>query len=109
MKFKIVLWLVVPAIALAAAMRSAPDRGAQPPQAPIASTASASVEAKPPTIADVARAAGELPRLHSLLVSHRGNLVLQHYAKGFRATRLANIKSASKSVICASTSDRTSG
>ena len=101
MKFKIVLWLVVPAIALAAAMRSAPDRGAQPPQAPIASTASASVEAKPPTIADVARAAGELPRLHSLLVSHRGNLVLQHYAKGFRATRLANIKSASKSVISA--------
>jgi CubicO group peptidase (beta-lactamase class C family) len=44
-------------------------------------------------------AAATLPQLHSLLVSHRGALVLEHYAPGHRATRLANIKSASKSII----------
>ncbi len=44
-------------------------------------------------------AAAALPQLHSLLVSHRGALVLEHYAPGHPATRLANIKSASKSVI----------
>ena len=46
------------------------------------------------------RAAAEsLPRLHSLLVSHRGGLVFEYYARGHGAARLANIKSASKSVI----------
>jgi CubicO group peptidase (beta-lactamase class C family) len=44
-------------------------------------------------------AAAALPRLHSLLVSQRGTLALEYYAPGFNATRLANIKSASKSVI----------
>ncbi|HXW05643.1 MAG TPA: serine hydrolase [Vicinamibacterales bacterium] len=48
---------------------------------------------------DAGRAASELPRLHSLLVSWRGQLVLEHYAPGTRASRLANIKSASKSII----------
>jgi CubicO group peptidase (beta-lactamase class C family) len=47
------------------------------------------------------KAAGDLPRLHSLLVSWRGNLVLERYYNGARATRPANIKSASKSVISA--------
>jgi CubicO group peptidase (beta-lactamase class C family) len=46
-------------------------------------------------------AAATLPRLHSLLVSHRGQLTLEYYAKGHSATRLANIKSASKSIIAA--------
>jgi CubicO group peptidase (beta-lactamase class C family) len=45
--------------------------------------------------------AGELPRLHSLLVSWRGTLVLERYYNGARATRPANIKSASKSIISA--------
>ena len=45
-----------------------------------------------------ASAAG-LPQLHSLLVSHRGQLVLEYYAPKHGANRLANIKSASKSVI----------
>jgi CubicO group peptidase (beta-lactamase class C family) len=45
------------------------------------------------------RAAGTLPRLHSLLVSHRGRLTLEYYAPGRSGTRLANIKSASKSII----------
>jgi CubicO group peptidase (beta-lactamase class C family) len=45
--------------------------------------------------------AKELPRLHSLLVSRRGELVLERYFNGARATRPANIKSVSKSVISA--------
>jgi len=46
-------------------------------------------------------AAAELPRLHSLLVSRHGGLVLERYFNGRRATTLANIKSASKSFISA--------
>src|SRR2546422_6551117 len=48
-----------------------------------------------------ARAAGDLPRLHSLLVSWHGNLILERYFNGARATQPANVKSASKSVISA--------
>ena len=44
-------------------------------------------------------AAAALPSLHSLLVSTEGHLVLEYYAKGYRASRVANIKSASKSII----------
>ena len=45
-------------------------------------------------------AAAALPQLHGLLVSHRGRLGLRrHYARGYSAGRLANIKSASKSII----------
>ncbi len=47
------------------------------------------------------KAATALPRLHSLLVSRRGQLVLERYFHGATASRLANIKSASKSVISA--------
>jgi CubicO group peptidase (beta-lactamase class C family) len=46
-------------------------------------------------------AAAELPRIHSLLVSWRGTLVTERYFNGFRPSRLANIKSASKSVLSA--------
>jgi CubicO group peptidase (beta-lactamase class C family) len=52
-------------------------------------------------LAAAAKAAAELPRLHSLLVSRRGELVLERYFNGARATRPANIKSASKGVISA--------
>jgi CubicO group peptidase (beta-lactamase class C family) len=45
--------------------------------------------------------AGKLTRLHSLLVSWRGETVLERYFNGAKATRLANMKSASKSVISA--------
>ena len=44
-------------------------------------------------------AAAALPRLHSLVVSHRGQTTFEYYAQGHGPTRLANIKSASKSVI----------
>jgi len=50
---------------------------------------------------EAVKAASELPRIHSLLVSLRGSLVLERYFNGRRATNLANIKSASKSVISA--------
>jgi len=48
-----------------------------------------------------AQQAASMPRLHSLLVSWRGEMVLERYFNGTRATRPANIKSASKSVISA--------
>jgi CubicO group peptidase (beta-lactamase class C family) len=51
---------------------------------------------------DAAVAEGEsMPRLHSLLVSRHGELVLERYFHGTRATGFANMKSASKSVISA--------
>lgn len=48
-----------------------------------------------------AKAASQLPRLRSLLVSHKGSVILERYYGGARATQPANIKSASKSVISA--------
>jgi CubicO group peptidase (beta-lactamase class C family) len=53
-----------------------------------------------PALAEVAKRAAGIPRLHSLVVSHRGTIVLEHYASR-RARGLSNIKSASKSVISA--------
>jgi CubicO group peptidase (beta-lactamase class C family) len=47
------------------------------------------------------KAADEIPRVHSLLISHHGELLLERYSKGIQPTRLANIKSVSKSVIAA--------
>ena len=54
-----------------------------------------------PDLESSAKAAAALPRLRSLLVSHRGELVLERYYGGARASQPANIKSASKSVISA--------
>jgi CubicO group peptidase (beta-lactamase class C family) len=51
--------------------------------------------------AGAVKAAGELPRLHSLLASWRGDVVLERYFNGARPTRAANVKSVSKSVISA--------
>ena len=45
--------------------------------------------------------AADLPRLHSLIVSRRGEILVERYYNGARATRLANIKSAAKSIISA--------
>jgi CubicO group peptidase (beta-lactamase class C family) len=55
----------------------------------------------PAALENAAKAASALPRLRSLLVSHRGTLVLERYFNGARAAQPANIKSASKSVISA--------
>jgi CubicO group peptidase (beta-lactamase class C family) len=46
-------------------------------------------------------AAAALPQLHALAVSHRGRLVFEYYAPKYGPTRLANIKSASKSIVAA--------
>ena len=51
--------------------------------------------------AGAVNAASELPRLHSLLASWRGEVVLERYFNGARAARAANVKSVSKSVISA--------
>jgi CubicO group peptidase (beta-lactamase class C family) len=50
---------------------------------------------------DAGAAGAEFRRLHSLLVSWRGELVLERYYNGKKPSSLANIKSASKSVISA--------
>ena len=67
-------------------------------------TARTAEPAKPP-LAVALDAAGDagaaMPRLHSLLVSRGGELILERYYHGARPTRLANIKSAAKSVISA--------
>ena len=57
----------------------------------------------PPAVALelAADAVADLPRAHSLLVSWRGDLMLERYFNGMRPGRLANIKSASKSIISA--------
>jgi CubicO group peptidase (beta-lactamase class C family) len=45
--------------------------------------------------------AADLPRLHSLIVSRRGEILVERYYNGARATRPANIKSAAKSIVSA--------
>lgn len=52
-----------------------------------------------PDLSSVRTAAAALPQLHSLLVSYEGKLVFEHYAPNHSGARLANIKSASKSMI----------
>jgi len=48
---------------------------------------------------DVRADAAALPQLRSLVVSHHGQIVSEYYARGVRPAGLANIKSASKSLI----------
>jgi CubicO group peptidase (beta-lactamase class C family) len=54
-----------------------------------------------PGFAEATLGAQRLTRLHSLTVSQRGEIVFEHYGRGMTARRLANVKSASKSVISA--------
>jgi CubicO group peptidase (beta-lactamase class C family) len=68
-----------------------------------APAAEGEVLAHAPRLEDALRLARELPRLHSLLVSVNGQLVLEQYFNGARATRLANVKSVSKSIVSALT------
>jgi CubicO group peptidase (beta-lactamase class C family) len=60
-----------------------------------------SAHAQGPNFDAAVAAAEQLPRLHSLLVSHRGALVVERYFNGARAGRAANVKSVSKSIISA--------
>lgn len=45
--------------------------------------------------------AGQMPRLHSLLVSHNGQTVVERYFNGWNARRAGNVKSVSKSIMSA--------
>ena len=47
------------------------------------------------------REAGTMPKLYSLLVSHKDELLLEHYFNGSKPDKPVNIKSASKSVMSA--------
>jgi CubicO group peptidase (beta-lactamase class C family) len=60
-----------------------------------------SAAADPVVLDPAVSAASELPRLYSLLVSRKGELILERYFNGRRATTHANIKSVSKSIISA--------
>ena len=51
--------------------------------------------------AEAIKSAESLPRLHSLLVSHEGQLVLEEYFNGKEPNQIANIKSVSKSLLSA--------
>ena len=50
---------------------------------------------------EAVKAAGDLPRLHSLVVSQGGQVTLERYFNGRKAALLSNVKSVSKSVIAA--------
>ena len=84
------------AIALTVSARLPAEAGghgvqSRPPAAIVAPIDADAIDAKART----------LPRLHSLVVSRRGEVLLERYYNGTRRERAANIKSASKSVISA--------
>jgi CubicO group peptidase (beta-lactamase class C family) len=64
-------------------------------------SASARQPLSTPALEAAAASAANMPRLRSLLVSHKGAMVLERYFNGARPNQPANIKSASKSVISA--------
>ena len=51
--------------------------------------------------ADALDAVGQIPRLHSLLISHKGELLVEKYFNGRSSRQTANVKSVSKSWISA--------
>jgi CubicO group peptidase (beta-lactamase class C family) len=81
---------VLAVAAVAAVAGGAPSAAAQAPASSLADRVAAALAP-----------ARQLPRLRSLLVSVDGALVHEQYLNGTRATSLANIKSASKSVMSA--------
>ena len=100
------LLLVATLAAVGAAARSGETGQVVSPTASAAPDTSSVTSASSPPRAvfqpvEVEAAAKTLPRLHSLLVSHRGELIFEGYYNGTRRERPANIKSASKSVISA--------
>lgn len=50
---------------------------------------------------DALDTAGRMPRLHSLLISHKGELIVEEYFNGTTRSETANVKSVSKSWISA--------
>jgi CubicO group peptidase (beta-lactamase class C family) len=103
------LWAIVAAVRSGTAEESP---GVEPGEATVAgtvATAEPAVLVEAPEVRgllaaeadEVDAVAQTLPRLHSLLVSLRGELLFERYYNGRSRDRLANIKSASKSVISA--------
>src|SRR5687768_11227506 len=92
--FRIVVAGLACALILAGA---APLDGAAAAAVPAQSRAAAPL----PAFEDALAVAADLPRLHSLIVSRRGEILLERYYNGARATRPANVKSAAKSVVSA--------
>jgi CubicO group peptidase (beta-lactamase class C family) len=84
------LALVALVVAALIASRGAAAQVSPPGQA--ASPAAATIDLQ---------GAAALPQLRSLLVSWRGQLAAEYYARGVRAGAPANVKSASKSIIAA--------
>jgi CubicO group peptidase (beta-lactamase class C family) len=64
-------------------------------------TASSPAQAAALSLDRAVSAAESMPRLHSLLVSHRGELVLERYFNGHAPTDSENVKSVSKSILSA--------
>ena len=62
---------------------------------------SAQTSGQTSAVVDLRTAMSELPQLRSILVSWHGELIAEHYARGAGRSRLANVKSASKSIIAA--------
>jgi CubicO group peptidase (beta-lactamase class C family) len=73
---------------------------ASPPEAQLRSV-TAQPSARSISLDAAGDAGAQLPRLYSLLVSRRGEVLLERYYNGRRATRADNIKSAAKSIISA--------
>ena len=86
---------LVGAAALALAVATVATSAGGPPAAAVQDAA--------PDFSAARRIAAGLPRLHSLTASHGGAIVFEYYARGHSATRAANVKSASKSIISALT------
>lgn len=63
--------------------------------------AAAPLQGQPRVGSELQADASKLPQLRSLVVSHHGQIVSEYYARGVRPGGLANIKSASKSIIAA--------
>lgn len=64
-------------------------------------SAAASAQAPSFDFKEVVRLGNASPRLHSILASWHGQVILEQYFHGKKATSYANIKSASKSVLAA--------
>jgi CubicO group peptidase (beta-lactamase class C family) len=81
------------------ASAAADERAAQPSDAPVQTATTRGLDSL--LLARAFERAAELPRLYSLLVARHGEVVREEYFNGRARDRLANTKSASKSVISA--------
>jgi CubicO group peptidase (beta-lactamase class C family) len=86
---------------LLAGCDAARDTGADAAAPAVATTAAAPRVSPADTVllAQALERAAELPRLRGILVSQRGQIVMERYTAGAAADRATNVKSASKSVL----------